>query len=113
MQHSNQLREFLITKDGVNLVPAYLGSEGVLTGSARLAQQQRETVAAIVESDLQRMNRLKLEQKKRALDAQIEVLRAEHLAAQEELERLGSDQRARDKAVETDAAAMNLSRNRQ
>ncbi|MCW1886195.1 circadian clock protein KaiC [Luteolibacter flavescens] len=113
MRHSNQLREFLITSEGVDLIPAYLGSEGVLTGSARLAQQQREAVTAAVESDLQRMNRLKLEQKKRALDAQIEVLRAEHLAAQEELERMTSDQRTRDDVTASDSAAMNLSRNRQ
>lgn len=113
MQHSNQLREFLITKDGVDLVPAYLGSEGVLTGSARLAQQQRESVAAAVESDLQRMNRLKLEQKQRALDAQIEVLRAEHLAAQEELERMSNDQLTRDNVFAAANAAMNLSRTRQ
>ena len=112
-QHSNQLREFLITKGGVQLIPAYLGSEGVLTGSARLAQRQREAVTAAAESDAQRMNRLKLEQKKRALDAQIEVLRAEHLAAQEELERMSSDQTTRDNASTADAAAMNLSRNRQ
>jgi circadian clock protein KaiC len=113
MRHSNQLREFLITSNGVDLVPAYLGSEGVLTGSARLAQQQREAIAITVETDLQRMNRLKLEQKQRALDAQIEVLRAEHLAAQEELNRIASDQATRDSLTASDAAAMNLSRNRQ
>ena len=111
-QHSNQLREFLITKGGVQLIPAYLGSEGVLTGSARLAQRQREAVTAAAESDAQRMNRLKLEQKKRALDAQIEVLRAEHLAAQEELEQLSAETLARQKAIEADNAAMNLSRTR-
>ena len=33
MAHSNQVREFLITSKGVRMVEAYLGSEGVLTGS--------------------------------------------------------------------------------
>ncbi len=40
--HSNQVREFLITSRGVRLVDAYLGEEGVLTGSARLSQLNRE-----------------------------------------------------------------------
>src|SRR5215210_4585147 len=38
MAHSNQLREVLVTDEGIRLVDAYLGSEGALTGSARLAQ---------------------------------------------------------------------------
>lgn len=42
MAHSNQLREFLITSSGVSLVDVYIGTEGVLTGSARLAQTNRE-----------------------------------------------------------------------
>lgn len=42
MQHSNQIREFLITPQGIRLVDNYVGSEGVLTGSARLAQEARE-----------------------------------------------------------------------
>ena len=42
MSHSNQLREFLLTNQGVDLLDVYLGSEGVLTGSARLAQEARE-----------------------------------------------------------------------
>lgn len=42
MAHSNQIREFLLTDRGARLVPAYLGVEGLLTGSARVAQQVRE-----------------------------------------------------------------------
>jgi len=42
MAHSNQVREFQITSKGIKLVPAYLGSAGVLTGSARLSQEARE-----------------------------------------------------------------------
>ncbi len=42
MAHSNQVREFLITASGVSLVDVYVGPEGVLTGSARLAQSNRE-----------------------------------------------------------------------
>src|SRR5690606_1875581 len=50
MAHSNQVREFLITSQGLDLVPAYLGAEGVLTGSARLAQEAKEEAAALQRS---------------------------------------------------------------
>jgi circadian clock protein KaiC len=39
MAHSNQVREFLITGDGIDLVDVYTGPEGVLTGSARQSQE--------------------------------------------------------------------------
>ncbi|MDX6543822.1 MAG: circadian clock protein KaiC, partial [Gaiellaceae bacterium] len=38
MAHSNQIREFLLTNEGIELADFYVGSEGVLTGSARQAQ---------------------------------------------------------------------------
>src|ERR1700690_2294639 len=46
MAHSNQIREFLISERGVDLVDAYIGPSGVLTGSARAAQTARETAEA-------------------------------------------------------------------
>lgn len=42
MNHSNQIREFNITSTGIELTEVYVGPEGVLTGSARLAQAARE-----------------------------------------------------------------------
>jgi circadian clock protein KaiC len=45
MAHSNQVREFLLTDHGVELVDPYIGSEGVLMGSARASQIARETAA--------------------------------------------------------------------
>jgi circadian clock protein KaiC len=38
MAHSNQVCEFILSSDGIKLRDAYVGPEGVLTGSARLAQ---------------------------------------------------------------------------
>src|ERR1700688_35474 len=42
MAHSNQLREFLPTPDGVDFLDVSVGPEGVLTGSSRLSQEARE-----------------------------------------------------------------------
>ena len=36
--HSNQVREFVLTDDGAELVDVYVGPDGVLTGSARVEQ---------------------------------------------------------------------------
>jgi circadian clock protein KaiC len=42
MEHSNQVREFRLTKKGVNLLDVYTGPGGALTGSARMAQEAQE-----------------------------------------------------------------------
>ena len=47
MAHSNQVREFVMSSDGIKLRDAYVGPEGVLTGSARLAQEAKDTAAAL------------------------------------------------------------------
>jgi circadian clock protein KaiC len=53
--HSNQVREFVLTGHGVELVDVYVGAAGVLAGSARLAQQAAERDAdARQASDLDR-----------------------------------------------------------
>jgi circadian clock protein KaiC len=46
MKHSNQIREFVITPEGIQLLDVYVGPEGVLTGSMRAAQEAREQAAA-------------------------------------------------------------------
>jgi len=47
MKHSNQIREFVITPEGIELLDVYVGPEGVLTGSMRAAQEAREQAAAL------------------------------------------------------------------
>jgi circadian clock protein KaiC len=42
MAHSNQIREFLLTAQGIELADVYVGPQGVLTGSARQAQEAME-----------------------------------------------------------------------
>ena len=39
MAHSNQIREFVLSDNGIELLDAYQGPSGVLTGSARQAQE--------------------------------------------------------------------------
>src|ERR1700742_279830 len=42
MAHSNQIREFALTNHGIDIRDVYVGPEGVLTGSMRMAQEARE-----------------------------------------------------------------------
>jgi hypothetical protein len=48
MAHSNQIREFILTDQGIELVDVYVGPGGVLTGSARLEQEAEEQAAKLV-----------------------------------------------------------------
>jgi circadian clock protein KaiC len=87
MSHSNQIREFLITSDGVRLVDMYVSRDGALVGSARVAREtfdrEREKY-----SDTERRNiRSRQEQRLRAFDAEIAARRAALLSELEDLER--------------------------
>ena len=110
MAHSNQIREFRLGADGIDLLPAYLGPDGVLTGSARLAQEARERTA-------ERQRRLDLEEKKHALqrrqkvlEAQLAALRADLAGEEEILKRLGLEESERADEINRDRAEMARSR---
>jgi circadian clock protein KaiC len=77
MAHSNQVREFLITAHGVDLIDVYIGEGGVLTGSARKQQESRELAEALLRrQDVARLQRQR-KAKERALESHIAALRAE------------------------------------
>lgn len=77
MAHSNQVREFVITSQGVDLVDVYLGAGGVLTGAAREQQEARDRAEMLQrQQELERLARQR-EAKKLALESRIAALRAE------------------------------------
>ncbi|SEI56363.1 circadian clock protein KaiC [Dyadobacter sp. SG02] len=85
MKHSNQVREFVITDEGLKLVEVFLGPEGVLTGSARETQQLLEkTSEAIRDHALSRKDR-EIERKRLVLESKIATLKEEFESLQEEL----------------------------
>lgn len=110
MAHSNQVREFILTDRGVELRPAYLGPEGVLTGSARLAQETREREAMLArEQDIERRTRA-LGRRRRQLERQIEDLRAELESEEHEMTVLAEEVRDRETQLEADRLGMARSR---
>jgi circadian clock protein KaiC len=88
MAHSNQIREFLISARGIDLVDAYIGPSGVLTGSARAAQTAREKAEALASQQEAARRKRELERTRLALERQIGGLRSEHEAGAEELRRI-------------------------
>lgn len=85
MKHSNQVREFVISDQGLDLVDVYLGPEGVLTGSAREAQQlQEETGVALRTYAVGRKDR-EIERKRLVLESKIAGLKEEFESVQDEL----------------------------
>lgn len=71
MAHSNQIREFLLTDQGVELRDVYVGASGVLTGSARLTQVAQDQAAQMIRDQEVELRRVELERKHTTLDAQI------------------------------------------
>ena len=51
MAHSNQIREFLFTNKGIDIIDVYTGPAGVLTGSARLSQESQDKTAEDVRKE--------------------------------------------------------------
>jgi circadian clock protein KaiC len=77
MANSNQIREFILTDHGVELLEVYIGTSGVLTGSARVAQEALENAQVLTRKlDIERKKR-ELERKRKALVAQIASLHAD------------------------------------
>jgi circadian clock protein KaiC len=71
MAHSNQVREFLLTDRGIELADVYVGPQGVLTGSARSAQEAKEeSDAAGRQKDLQQ-RRDDLERERLSVEARV------------------------------------------
>ncbi|MGH7244758.1 MAG: circadian clock protein KaiC [Phycisphaerales bacterium] len=106
MAHSNQIREFQLTDCGVNLVDVYVGPDGVLTGSARLAQEARDRAVAIAAEQTKADAEQALERKKEILEAQVAGLRMEFEIEQEKVLRLASEEEMKSETVRTNRTQM-------
>ena len=85
MKHSNQVREFIISDDGLDLVDVFLGDSGVLIGSAREEQELiKKTGVALRTNALNRKDR-EIQRKEMVLQAKIAGLKEEFESLQDEL----------------------------
>lgn len=85
MAHSNQVREFVITGKGIELLDVEMGPEGILTGTARKSYKLNKELSTIrLQDEIGRKDR-EIDRKRRILEANIEALRNEFESAAEEL----------------------------
>ncbi len=110
MEHSNQIREFAITDDGLKLPDVYLGPEGVLTGSARLSQEMREKAADTARRQEVERHRTELERKRQVFEARMTMLRAEFEMEQEKIQHSISESELLDQRLLQDRGLMVRSR---
>jgi len=106
MAHSNQVREFVLTDDGVRLVPVYVGSGTVLTGSARLSQEAREKAEALQRSQSIEERRRSMEQRRKAVEAQVAALRASLADEEARAGSIRAEDEQRESRISQDAVDM-------
>ena len=110
MANSNQIREFILTNHGVELREAYIGASGVLTGSARIAQEALENAEVLTrKQDIERKKR-ELERKRKALEAHIATLQADFESEESEALKLIKTEQEMIKRLEQDKIEMAVSR---
>jgi len=110
MAHSNQVREFILTDDGIQLRDVYIGPGGVLTGSARDAREARDKAESLdCMQEIERKQR-EIERKKTAIEAQITVLRIQFEAEKDDLDRLIAKEKQRNETLALDNQAMSKMR---
>jgi circadian clock protein KaiC len=110
MAHSNQIREFRLTGRGIELLDVYLGPGGVLTGSARLAQESRARAEEFERRESARRRHLEIEAERKALAAQIGAIEAKISVQDKELQALAAREAQYGQHREADRAAMAASR---
>ncbi len=110
MSHSNQIREYLLTNEGVTLVTAYLGVAGVLMGSARLTQEAQEKMEVRQQREEVERHRRDIATRRAATERRIAELNEELAAQDAEVARLIAQEQRREMVLETHRTAMGASR---
>ena len=85
MQHSNQVREFVITNNGLDLIEIYMGPDGILTGSAREAHTLDEKMNIELRNNARNSKDRAIDRKRKVLEAKILSLKEEFDSVQDEL----------------------------
>ncbi len=110
MAHSNQIREFKLTNNGIELLDVYVGPEGVLTGSARLSQETKDEAEQLLRQQEIGRKQFGLERKREAMEAQIVLLQSEFEAEESEALKVIGIEKARNERFIQDKAKMAKSR---
>jgi circadian clock protein KaiC len=104
--HSNQVREYRMTDAGIELIDVYVGSEGVLTGTARLTQEAREQAAAERRRQVIDQHKRELARRREGLEREIAALQATLEIEQIEAQTLSVEEKAHETMLARDRALM-------
>jgi circadian clock protein KaiC len=110
LAHSNQVREFRLSREGITLADVYVGPGKVLTGSARMAQEARDRAEALARQQAREQiegQRVALEH---SFEARVAQLRAEHEAAMKALDQQLTQENLREQTWQNRMAAQQQSR---
>ncbi|MBV1688249.1 circadian clock protein KaiC [Novosphingobium sp. G106] len=106
MKHSNQIREYLLTDNGITLIEPYIGPNGVLTGAARLAQEGFERAEELERQQLLNQRRRARDRKRETVKRQIAELQASLDAEEEEADLGFSQDDEREGFIQSNRSAM-------
>ena len=99
LAHSNQVREFILTDHGVELIDAYVGSEGVLMGSARSSQLARENAAQVERRLATERKERELHRKQELYEAQLIALKGQYESERDAIVRELEEAKLREKII--------------
>ena len=103
MAHSNQMREYVLSDKGIDLVDVYVGPGAVFTGAARLSQEAQDLATAAVQQAATERRQRELDQERSAVQAQVAALqnRLANITAEQSLAAQLDQQRAATQKQET------------
>ena len=100
MAHSNQVREFLLSDQGIELVDVYTGRGAVYTGAARKIQEAADNAEAEVKRQATERRQRELTQERLELESQVQALRSRLTGIEAELRFVSVQETARIEALE-------------
>jgi len=106
MSHSNQIREFLLSEKGINLLDIYVGPGGVLTGSARAAREAEDRANDVLRQDEIAALQRELERKRKVVQSQFESLQAGLEADEQEIKKKINESKLRQKVTAEESEQM-------
>ncbi len=100
--HSNQIREFLLTSEGIDIIDVYTGPGGVLTGTARVTQEAQEKADELIrQKEIERMQK-EISRKEKIMQNQMATLQAKFEAEKADLMKTIEERKIRERVLADD-----------
>jgi circadian clock protein KaiC len=110
LAHSNQLREFVLSEKGRQLIDVYKGEGGVLMGSARIAQENQDSAARVIRNEEIERRQRELDRKRKIMENEIAMLKEKFTRDEDEIRIMIEQDVAREKALNDGTKAIAIQR---